>query len=136
MIHNGEHDTDVLERGEARALAVKGGAAIAGAAIGSRFGPMGMAIGAVTPALLELFALQEHRDGEELMRLLDLTIEQSGMSENEFLAWAGDSDGRLFLVTSAMHAAFTTATEQKIAALARVVTENLDDDGTLTTGRS
>jgi hypothetical protein len=60
--------------------------------------------------------------------LIEMVTELCGVSVDEFAAWATEGDGRFFLVTSALQAAYNAKTKQKIRGLARVLAENLHDD--------
>jgi hypothetical protein len=56
-----------------------------------------------------------------------MVTELCGVSVDEFAAWTTAEDGRFFLVTSALQAAYNAKTKQKIRGLAKVLAENLHD---------
>jgi len=110
-------------------MATKASVGLAGAAAGLALGgPLGAVAGAVAPPILELLVLRENRGIANIALLGEIVTELSGLSADEVAAWAREKDGRLHLVTSAMHAAYVTAVNQKISALARVLVDNIHDD--------
>ena len=71
---------------------------------------------AVKPAL-ELVALRESRGMRHIERLVEAVTEATGLSPEEFEAWAKSTDGRLMLSTSAIQAAYNTTSSRKVTAL-------------------
>jgi hypothetical protein len=119
----------VIEPQEARTLAKKAGAGLTGAAAGLALGgPLGAVAGAITAPMLELLVLRESRGLANIALLESIVTDLSGLSSADVASWAREQDGRLHLVTTAMHAAYMTAVRQKIGALARVVADNIHDD--------
>jgi hypothetical protein len=119
----------VIEPEEARALAKKAGAGLTGAAAGLALGgPLGAVAGAITPPMLELLISRESKGLANIALLESNVTDLSGLSSADVASWARETDGRLHLVTTAMHAAYMTAVRQKIGALARVVADNIQDD--------
>src|SRR5262245_34667847 len=99
-----------------------------GLAIG---GPGGAVVGAAAAPLLELLADRQKRAANNIQRLADAICEMTGLSADEFAAWARDREGRIIVVSAAIRAAFDAISEQKISALASVLKENVYDDAKL-----
>lgn len=97
-------------------------------------GPVGALVAAAIKPALELVAVRERRGLRNIEKIVESVTEATGLSPDEFAAWANSADGRLMLITSAIQAAYNTLYEQKVAALARVLTENLRDDARLDIG--
>jgi hypothetical protein len=97
-------------------------------------GVPGALVGAAAVPLLELVALRDQSAIRNTDRLGQMVTDLSGLTVEQVAAWARERDDRLVLTTAAVHAAFNAATEEKIAALARVLAENLQDDARLDVG--
>lgn len=112
--------------------AKKAGVQLAGAGIGlATGGPLGALVGAASVPIVELVVLRERQSLRNMELLIEMVTELGGVSVDEFTAWAQGRDGRFFLVTSALQAAYDAKAKQKIRGLARVLAENLQDDARL-----
>jgi hypothetical protein len=103
-----------------------------GLAIGGPFGAL--VASAIKPAL-ELVALRERRGLDNIQRVVESVTESTGLSPDELAAWARGTDGRLMLTTNVIQTAYNTLYEAKIAALARILVENLSDEARLDVGQ-
>lgn len=97
-------------------------------------GPLGALVGAAIKPTLELVALRERRGLGNIERIVETVTESTGLSPDELAAWARDTDGRLMLTTNVIQTAYNTLYEAKVAALARVLIENLRDEAQLDIG--
>lgn len=97
-------------------------------------GPVGALVAAAIKPALELVAVRESRGLRQIEQLVEAVIEATGLSPEEFEAWAKSTDGRLMLSTSAIQAAYNTTYDRKVTALAAVLSENLEDDAQLDLG--
>lgn len=112
--------------------AKKAGVQLVGAGIGLvAGGPLGALVGAASVPIVELVVLRERQSRRNMELLINMVTDLCGVSVNEFAAWAQEGDERLFLVTSALQAAYDAKTKQKIRGLARVLVESLHDDARL-----
>ena len=113
-------------------LAKRVGVELAAAGMGLLAGgPLGAVVGSASTPIIELVLLRENRAIRKMEQLVMMVEQLAGVSSEEFLMWAQQSEGRLFLATMALQAATNARSEQKIQALARVVAENLGDDARL-----
>jgi hypothetical protein len=94
-------------------------------------GPLGALVAAAIKPALELVALRERRGLENIERIVEAVAESTGLSPDELAAWARDTDGRLMLTTNVIRTAYNTLYEEKVAALAMILVENLRDDARL-----
>lgn len=117
-----------LARQVATRTAIEVGTAGLGYAVG---GPVCALVAAAIKPTLDLVAVREERGLRNIERVVELVAEATGLSPEDFAAWANRADGRLMLATNAIQAAYNTLYEEKIAALATVLAENLRDDARL-----
>ncbi len=94
-------------------------------------GPAGALIAGAIKPVVELVAIREGRGIRNAESLAVAAMEATGLSADEFTAWASAKDGRTMLFTSALEAGFNTMAENKVAALAKVLRNNLGDDDKL-----
>ncbi|MGA4731926.1 hypothetical protein ACPB67_31275 [Micromonospora taraxaci] len=111
--------------------AIEVGTVGVGLAVAGPAGALGAAL--IKPAL-ELVAVRDRRGIRNVERLVEAITESTGLSAEEIEAWAKSKDGRLMLTTGAIQAAYGTMYDHKVAALAAVLTENLQDDARLDLG--
>lgn len=123
------------QRDEARRLVARTAVEVGTAALGLAVaGPAGALVAAAVKPALELVAVRESRGMRHIEQLLEAVTEATGLSQEEFAAWAKSTDGRLMLATSAIQAAYNTVYDRKVAALAAVLSKNLADDAQLDLG--
>jgi len=91
-------------------------------------GPAGALIAGAIKPVVELVAIREGRGLRNAEYLATAAMEATGLSAEEFTAWASAEEGRTMLFTSALQAGFNTMAENKVAALAKVLRNNLGDD--------
>ncbi len=104
-------------------------AQVAGAGLGLVVaGPVGALVGAGAVPLLELMAHGQDRALERVGRLSDEITALSGLSMNDFAAWARATEQRQALTLAAVHAAFNAANQRKLIGLARILADNVKDD--------
>ncbi|MET8092101.1 hypothetical protein [Micromonospora sp. NPDC005220] len=120
-----------MSRGEeVQRVAVRTAIEIATAGLGLA-GPVGALVAASIKPALELVAVREGRGMQNIADVVTGVREATGLSPEEFGQWAGSSDGRLMLATSAFQAANNTMHEGKVKALAAVLAEGINDDAKL-----
>lgn len=115
----------------AERTAVEIGTVGLGLAIG---GPVGALVAATIKPTLELIAPRERRGLDNIERVVESVTESTGLTPDELAAWARSSDEHLMLTTNVIQAAYNTLYEAKVAALARVLVENLRDEARLDIG--
>lgn len=104
------------------------------AGLGLVGGPVGALVAAAVKPALELIAVREQRGLDNIERVVESVTESTGLSPAELAAWANSTNGRLMLTTNVIQAAYNTLYEDKIAALATILVENLRDDARLDIG--
>lgn len=119
-------------RREGAHLAKRAGVELAATGVGLLAGgPFGALAGAAAAPVVELVLVRERHALRNMERLVEMVTELSGVSSEEFVAWAQERDGRLYLATSAFQAASAAQTQHKLRALASVLADNLRDDARL-----
>jgi hypothetical protein len=104
------HHVRVTVQRRAAETVKKAGAQLAGAGIGlAAGGPLGALVGAASVPIVELVVLRERQSLRNMELLIEMVTELCGVSVDEFAACATEGDGRFFLVTSALQAAYNVS---------------------------
>ncbi|MFY1651571.1 hypothetical protein ACN27J_11850 [Solwaraspora sp. WMMB762] len=94
-------------------------------------GPAGALIAGAIKPVVELVSIRERRGLRNAEILAEVAMEVTGLSAEEFTAWASARDDRTMLFTSAVQAAYSSMAKNKVDALSRVLRNTLGDDDKL-----
>jgi hypothetical protein len=126
---------DDIEPIETPASVVAGQAVAQGVAVGAGIlvgGPFGAVLGAIATPVLELVIRRgNRRSAENVNRVLEDAAKDADMSADEMVDVIGRDDRYLAVSAAAVQAAMTTLDDAKVAALARVLGEALQDEARL-----
>jgi hypothetical protein len=119
----------VIEHEEASELAVRmsieAGAAGAGFLLG---GPVGAILAPAVVPLMELVALRRRRAAANVELFSKILSDTTKRTPKEIAEWGRSPEGRMFLLTSAMQAAYLAQADAHVRGLARVVAVGVNND--------